>query len=158
LLLNFFAYFLGGMLLLTCITNLEELVYYFAYGSNLSKKQMKERCPDSKPVAIVTLHHYKLVFAGWSRQWRGGVASIKPFRGEKVLGAIYEISEEDLRRLDKYEGAPDIYARAKVTVTNDFGEPIEAITYVKAGRLEETQLSREYLSIIQQGYRDWGII
>jgi gamma-glutamylcyclotransferase len=146
------------MLLLTRIARLEELVYYFAYGLNLSKKQMKERCPDSKPVAIVTLHHYKLVFAGWSRKWRGGVASIKPFRGEKVLGAIYEISEEDLRRLDKYEGAPDLYDRVKVTVTNDFGELIEAITYVKAGRLEETQPSREYLSIIQQGYRDWGII
>lgn len=133
-------------------------MYYFAYGSNLSKKQMKERCPNSKPVAIVTLHHYKLVFVGWSRQWRGGVASIKPFRGEKVLGAIYEISEEDLRRLDKYEGAPDAYARMKIAVTNDFGEQIEAITYVKAGRVEEAQPSKEYLSAIQQGYRDWGII
>lgn len=133
-------------------------MYYFAYGSNLSKKQMKERCPNSKPVAIVTLHHYKLVFVGWSRQWRGGVASIKPFRGEKILGAIYEISEEDLRRLDKYEGAPDIYNRLKVTVTDDFGELIEAITYVKAGRVEEAQPSKEYLSAIQQGYRDWGII
>ena len=133
-------------------------MYYFAYGSGLNKKQMEERCPGSKPVAIVTLHHYKLVFVGWSRKWRGGVASIKPFRGERVLGAIYEISEEDLRRLDKYEGAPDTYTRVKVAVTNDFGELIEAITYVKAGRVEETEPSREYLSAMQQGYRDWGII
>jgi gamma-glutamylcyclotransferase len=146
------------MLLLAGIANLRELVYYFAYGSNISKKQMKERCPGSRPLSIVTLHHYKLIFVGWSRQWRGGVASIKPFRGEKVLGAIYEISEEDLRRLDKYQGYPDIYTRMKVAVTNDFGELIEAVTYVKAGRLEETQPSREYLSAIQQGYRDWGII
>ena len=146
------------MLLLTGIANLGELVYYFTYGSNLSKKQMKERCPGSKPVSIVTLNNYKLVFVGWSRQWRGGVASIKPFRGEKVLGAIYEISEEDLRRLDKYEGAPDAYTRVKVAVTGDFGEQIEAITYVKAGRVEETQRSKEYLTAIQQGYRDWGII
>ena len=133
-------------------------MYYFAYGSNLSKKQMKERCPDSKPLSIVTLHNYKLVFVGWSRKWRGGVASIKPFRGERVLGAIYEISEEDLRRLDKYEGTPDAYTRVKVAVTNDFGERIEAVTYVKAGRLEETQPSKECLSALQQGYRDWGII
>ena len=146
------------MLLLTSIANLGELVYYFAYGSNLSKKQMKECCPDSKPVSIVTLHHYKLVFVGWSRKWRGGVASIKPFRGEKVIGAIYEISEDDLRRLDKYEGAPDLYTRVKVGVNNDFGELIEAVTYVKAGPVEETEPSKEYLSAIQQGYRDWGII
>jgi len=46
----------------------------------------------------------------------------------------------------------------KIVVTNDFGEQIEAVTYVKAGRLEEIQPSREYLLAIQQGYRDWGII
>ena len=133
-------------------------MYYFAYGSNLSKKQMKERCPDSRLMLTVTLHNYKLVFVGWSRQWRGGVATIKPFRGEKVLGAIYEVSEGDLRRLDKYEGCPDIYTRVNVTVTNEFGERIEAVTHVKVRQLEETQPSREYLSAIQQGYRDWGIV
>jgi len=132
-------------------------VYYFAYGTNLSKKQMQERCPDSKPVSIVTLHNYKLVFVGWSRQWRGGVASIRSFREEKVLGAIYEISERDLRRLDKYEGYPNIYNRVNVKVTNGFGDQIEAITYIKAGQSEEAQPSREYLSAVQQGYRDWGI-
>jgi len=133
-------------------------VYYFVYGTNLSKKQMQERCPDSKPVSIVTLHNYKLVFIGWSRQWRGGVASIRLFRGEKILGAIYEISEGDLRRLDKYKGYPSISTRINVKVTSGFGDQIEAVTYIKAGQSEETQPSREYLSAIQQGYRDWGIV
>ena len=132
-------------------------MYYFAYGTNLGKKQMKERCPDSKPVSVVTLHNYKLVFVGWSRQWRGGVASIRASRGEKVLGAIYEISERDLRRLDKYEGYPSVSTRVNVKVTNGFGDQIEAITYMKAGQSEEVPPSREYLSAIQQGYRDWGI-
>ena len=133
-------------------------MYYFAYGSNLNRKQMRERCPDSKPMFIATLHNYKLVFVGWSRQWRGGVTSIKPFRGERVLGAIYEVSERDLRRLDKYEGYPDTYSKLKVIVTNEDGDPVEAVTYIKAGRLEETQPSKEYLAVIQQGYRDWGIV
>ena len=43
-------------------------VYYFAYGSNLNKKEMLERCPDSKPEFVVTLSNYQLVFAGWSRK------------------------------------------------------------------------------------------
>ena len=133
-------------------------MYYFAYGTNLNRKQMLERCPDSKPKFTVTLHNYKLVFVGWSRQWRGGVASIKPFRGERVIGAIYEISERDFRRLDKYEGYPSAYDRLNVKVTSQDGELIEAITYVKAGQAEETQPSPDYLSIIQQGCRDWGII
>ena len=133
-------------------------MYYFAYGSNLSKKQMKERCPDSKPMFVVTLHNYKLVFVGWSRQWRGGIASIKPFRGEQVLGAIYEVSERDLRQLDRYEGYPHTCTRVNVAVTNEFGERIEAVTYIKAGQLEETQPSTEYLSAVQQGYKDWEIV
>jgi len=132
-------------------------VYYFAYGSNLNHKQMLERCPDSKPGFLATLHNYKLVFVGWSRQWRGGVASIKSFKGERVLGAIYEISERDLRRLDKYEGYPSNYNRLKVTVFSEDGKPIEAITYTKSGQLAETPPAREYLAVIQQGYRDWEI-
>ena len=133
-------------------------MHYFAYGSNLNKKQMKERCPAARPVSIVTLHHYKLAFSGWSRKWRGGVATIRPFRGERVLGAIYELSEEDLRRLDKSQGAPDLYTRVNIGVNDDFGGLIEAVTYVRTGRADEAAPSKEYLAVIQQGYRDWGII
>ena len=133
-------------------------MYYFAYGSNLNKKQMQERCPDSNPLFVATLPNYKLVFVGWSRQWRGSVASIRPFRGEKVLGAVYELSDRDLRRLDSYEGHPGSSNRLNVTVFDEDGESVEAITYIKSGQLEETRPSQEYLSLIQQGCRDWGII
>jgi len=133
-------------------------VYYFAYASNLNKKQMKERCPAARPVSIVILHHYKLAFSNWSRKWRGGVATIQPFRGERVLGAIYELSEEDLRRLDKYEDCPASYSRINVGVNDDFGRLIEAVTYISAKRADEAAPSKEYLAVIQQGYRDWGII
>lgn len=133
-------------------------MYYFAYSSNLNRKQMRERCPDSKPICVATLHNYKLVFVGWFRQWRGGVASIKPFRGERVIGAVYEVSEKDLRRLNKYEGYPGNYNRLNVTVFDEDGKPFEVTTYVKAGQLEETPPSKEYLAVIQQGYKDWEIV
>jgi len=130
-------------------------VLYFAYASNLNKKQMRERCPDSKPRFTATLSNYKLVFLGWSREWRGGKASIRIFRGEKVLGAIYDVSEQCLRQLDKYESS---YDRLKVTVFTETGGAIPAVTYIKTGQVEETKPSPEYLAIIQQGYRDWGIV
>jgi len=133
-------------------------VYYFAYGSNLNKKQMHECCPDGKPLFVATLSNYKLVFVGWSRQWRGGIASIRPFRGEKVLGAVYQLSDRDLKRLDSYEGHPGNSNRLNVTVFDEDNEPVEAITYIKAEQSEETRPSKEYLSLIQQGCRDWGII
>lgn len=133
-------------------------MYYFAYGSNLNKKQMLARCPDSKPRYTATLPNYKLIFVGWSRQRRGGVATIKPSRGDKVLGGIYDVSDKDLRRLDSDEGYPTSYNRLNVTVFTEDGEAIQAITYIKTGQLEETKPSPEYLALIQQGYRDWGIV
>lgn len=132
-------------------------MYYFAYGSNLVKKQMRERCPDSKPLYIATLPNYKRVFIGWSRKWRGGVASIKRFSGGKVTGAVYEISEACLRRLDKYEGYPATSERIKVIVFDEDSNPVEAVTYLVSGRLEETPPSKEYVTLVQQGYKDWRI-
>lgn len=115
---------------------------------------MVERCPDSKPMFTATLPNYKLVFVGWSRQWRGGVASIKSFRGDRVRGAVYQVSEQCLRQLDRYESG---YNRFKVTVLGEDSEPLEAVTYIKAGQLEETPPSNEYLTVIQQGLRDWRL-
>jgi gamma-glutamylcyclotransferase len=132
-------------------------MYYFAYASNLNKKQMRERAPDSRPMYVATLPNYKLIFVGWSRRWRGGTATIELSRGDKVLGAIYEVSERDMKRLDAYEDCPRSYSRLNVTVFDEDNNPLEAVTYIKAGRLEETQPSEKYRAVIQQGYRDWAI-
>jgi gamma-glutamylcyclotransferase (GGCT)/AIG2-like uncharacterized protein YtfP len=131
---------------------------YFAYGSNLNRQQMLKRCPYARPAFSASLHHYKLIFSGWSRQWHGGTASIKPLRGEKVLGGIYEVSDSDIRRLDKNEGYPDKYDRIEVIINREMGEPVKAFTYVLKRQLEETKPSTEYLAVIQRGYRDWGLI
>lgn len=127
---------------------------YFAYASNLYRKQMLERCPDSRPKFIATLPNYKRVFSGWSRQWHGATATIKPFRGEKVHGAIYEVSDACLKQLDKHEVG---YARMNVTVFDEDNQPHQAITYIKSGQLDESLPSKEYAAVIKQGYRDWGI-
>ncbi len=129
-------------------------MHYFAYGSNLSKQQMAERCPDSKPGFVATLPNYKVVFAGWSRKWRGGVATILSSRGEKVRGAVYEVSDACLRQLDRYEAG---YARLPVTVFDEDNEPHEAVAYIKAGQVEEAKPSVEYGAVIRQGYKDWRI-
>lgn len=130
-------------------------MYYFAYASNLNKKQMKERCPDSKPLFTATLPNYKLIFVGWSREWRGAKATIKLARGEKVIGAIYDCSELCMQKLDKFEST---YNKLKVMVFKEDGDSIEAVTYIKSGQMDEGKPSAEYLSVIQQGYRDWKIV
>jgi gamma-glutamylcyclotransferase len=127
---------------------------YFAYASNLNRQQMRKLCPDSQPLFTATLPNFRVVFTGWSRELRGGEATIISRRGEKVRGGIYEVSETCLRHLGKYESG---YARLNVTVFDEDNEPHQAITYARSGRLEETAPSKEYGEVIRQGYRDWGI-
>ncbi len=118
---------------------------------------MAERAPDSKPKFIATLPNFKLTFTARPGR-QGGVASIAPHRGEKVIGAVYEISERDLKRLDQYEGYPTVYDRRKITVWTETNEPVEAVTYIKIEQSQAAKPSMEYLALIQQGYRDWQII
>jgi len=131
---------------------------YFAYASNLNRKQMAQRCPDSKPKFLATLPNHKLIFTGWSRQWRGGKATIKPFPDHKVIGGVYEISERDLRSLDKHEGYPNVYNRANKIVFSEDGDAVEVVTYISREQAQETKPSLEYLAVVRQGYKDWGIV
>jgi len=117
---------------------------------------MSERCPNSKPKFVATLPKHKLIFAGWVNRWHGGTASIKPTQGEKVIGAVYEVSWSDMAKLDKYEEPR--YRRKPVIVFTKFVGPVEAVTYMMREQSEETEPSEEYLAVIQQGYKDWGII
>jgi gamma-glutamylcyclotransferase len=130
-------------------------MYYFAYATNLSKNQMKERCSDCKPLFKATLPNYRLIFADWSRLLHGGKATIVSFHGEKVLGAVYEVSEIGMNRLDKFEPS---YNRLKVKVYDEDNNQVEAVTYIKSGQPKEAKPSDEYLAIIKQGYKDWRLL
>ena len=130
---------------------------YFAYASNLSKQQMLKRCPEAKPKFSAILPNYKLIFSGWSREWHGGTASIQPFRGSKVVGAIYEISEKDLQKLDRFEDYPNTYDHINVMVFNEDDVAVKAITYIKRRQSDESKPSPEYLAVIRKGYKDWEL-
>jgi len=133
-------------------------MYYFAYASNMSKKQVADLCSEAKPKIVATLPNFKIIFTGFSRQRKGAVATISGSKGDKIIGAIYEITEACLRKLDAKEGYPDIYKHLNVRVFTDSGEAIDAITFIKARQEEEGKPSPDYLAIIRQGYRDWGIV
>jgi gamma-glutamylcyclotransferase len=133
-------------------------MYYFAYGSNLSRQQMLKRCAQAKILQSAVLPNYKLVFSGWSREWRGGLATIQSSHGDRVAGGIYEISEMDMSRLDKFEGYPAEYTRNKITVYPDTGPALEAVMYIRPRQLEASKPSAEYLAVIRQGYQEWGLV
>jgi len=44
-----------------------------------------------------------------------------------------------------------------MVITED-SDPVKAITYIMREQSEEKQPSQEYLAVIRQGYKDWGIV
>lgn len=73
--------------------------YYFAYGSNMSLKQMAERCPSSLLMGRGHIDGFR-----WQINERG-VANIVESTGEDfVEGLVYQIGAEDRRKLDRSEG------------------------------------------------------
>ena len=82
------------------------MVYYFAYGSNLHRLQMKRRCPNCRFVKKIILHNYSLTFRS-----KYGAADIEKKIGTKVYGAMYLISKVAERRLDVYEEYPTLYKK-----------------------------------------------
>jgi gamma-glutamylcyclotransferase (GGCT)/AIG2-like uncharacterized protein YtfP len=132
---------------------------YFAYGSNLSMRQMLRRCPDSRAVSRAVLHGYRLVFPRGDSEWKGGVAGIEPDGSAHVEGAVYEVCDSDVRSLDRYEAVADgEYARADVRVTLPDDRELQVYTYVAAPQPGGPFTpSPRYLQTILEGAAEHGL-
>ncbi len=131
-------------------------VLVFAYGSNMNERQMATRCPGATAVGVAKLHDHQLLFAGRSARWGGGVATIKPARRSAVSGVVWRVSNQNLERLDEFEGYPYVYDRMPVLVDAADGESMWCFVYVKNADEERTRPSPEYLRTILDGYETAG--
>ena len=59
----------------------------------------------------------------------GAYPGVVPRRGETVLGELYHVDAETLKRLDEYEGEGSLYHRVRVRVTTAGGEEADALAY-----------------------------
>lgn len=122
-------------------------VIYFAYGANLDLRGMRLRCPGHIQMARAVLPDYRLVFRG--------VADIEQMQGEKVYGALYQLTQKHLGALDRFEGYPTLYKRKTVTVTIDDGTSVKALVYIMTDRKWYAPPGNGYLETIITGCRDW---
>ena len=78
----------------------------FSYGSN-GIQQLRQRLKNPKlQFKPAILPNSLRIFCGASKNWEGGgVASIVPMPGWEVKGNIVQLSDEELRLLDRFEGA-----------------------------------------------------
>ena len=119
---------------------------YFAFGSNLNRKQIKRRCKNSRFISRHILKNYQLVFRS-----KYGAADIQRKKGSSVLGAIYDISKIDEKKLDVYEEFPKVYTKKYFKI---WGKKV--MFYYMSDKTKQTEPSRGYLNSIIQGYKDCG--
>lgn len=100
--------------------------YYFAYGTNLNIQQMNKRCPRNIILSKnAVLKDYSI------NDYYKGFLSIKKDIGNIVVGNIYEITEQDLKRLDRFEGYPHVYNRIiKSVLCLDTNLIFKAVIYI----------------------------
>jgi gamma-glutamylcyclotransferase (GGCT)/AIG2-like uncharacterized protein YtfP len=119
--------------------------YYVAYGSNLNVQEMLRRCPDAVLIARETLCGYKLAFKGKGK----GYLTIEPACGHSVPVALWKISEKDLKALDVYEDAGNLYDTMRFMLHHK-----PCFTYIMKPHFPICRPSAEYTRQVLQGYKD----
>ena len=128
---------------------------YLAYGSNLNVKQMKHRCHDAKRICSFWLSDYQLIF-------RRGYLTVEPMDGTAVPCIVWEISEEDEKHLDRYEGVPTFYHKETLPIMlyGKEGEKVvsekcgEALIYIMNDGFPAEKPSMQYWLTVVDGYKD----
>lgn len=85
--------------------------YYLAYGSNLNVWQMKHRCPSARIIGTAEIKDYRLLFKG---SLTGSYLTIEKQKGAVVPVGVWEVSEDDEKSLDHYEGYPAFYYKKEL--------------------------------------------
>jgi gamma-glutamylcyclotransferase (GGCT)/AIG2-like uncharacterized protein YtfP len=123
------------------------MALYAAYGSNLDPAQMLERCPHSPAAGTGWVEDWRLTFGGEDLGWEGSLATLAPAAGEHVFVGLYDITDDDARSLDAWEGADTgLYRKLRVRVHTLDGERL-AWTYVLDG-YEGGLPSARYLGLL----------
>lgn len=100
-------------------------IVYFAYGANLDRKAMTERCPGARVLERATLAEHRVT------SMREGWLSICPATGERTEGLLWELNQDHLVALDRYEEVDrGLYVHETRRVDRLQDGPIDALVYV----------------------------
>jgi hypothetical protein len=97
---------------------------YFAYGSNMDRAAMAQRCPASKPVGLGRLMRHRFTI------FEGGYASVVRDPQRMVWGVLWDLALADMPALDRYESlSTGLYTKIVQPIRTERG-PRQAIVYV----------------------------
>lgn len=131
--------------------------YYAAYGSNLNKYMMSERCPDAEAIGTAVLQDFELSCRGVPGR---SYLTIDEKEGSYVPLGIFRINEEDEAALDQYEDYPALYekriADLPVTFWDRSEETLPVLYYVMNPGFEKNECTSAYALACLNGYDDFG--
>lgn len=132
---------------------------YFAYGSNMSLPRLRERVPSAERVGVFTLVEHVLKFHKISNKDGSGKCDAQKTGNadDLVVGALFEISDNEKVLLDKAEGLGYGYQDKIVQVSDDQGEIIEAVTYYATNTDPSLKPYSWYLSHVVYGAKETGV-
>lgn len=123
---------------------------YFAYGSNMSRGPMRDRCPTAREDGCAILRDHRFVIMA------NGYASVVPTVGKNVHGLLWRFERRDLEALDAYEDvAGGLYTKAMLPVLRD-GETLEALVYLGC-ETREGYPSADYMALVIDAARECGL-
>lgn len=131
-----------------------ERSYYFAYGSNLSKKRLLERIGKFHTASVAILKGYKFIYNKKSIDGTAKANLIKEPNSE-VYGICYEIDYNDFDKLDKYEQGYNRITKLTVSLL-DTDTEAETVSYISQS-ITEQPVFEDYRQIIIQSAKEWGI-
>ncbi len=88
---------------------------YAAYGTNMHPEQMNTRAPHSPFAGTGWLEGWRLTFAGDDPTWEGAVATLVEDSGSRVFVVLYDVPDDDVRAMDRWEGT-DLMPARKIRV------------------------------------------
>lgn len=137
---------------------------YFAYGSNMDWDQMKERCPSARFVGVAELRDHRLAFTRRSVKRGCGVCDAVSHSGKVMWGAVFEIDEVDVGRLDMQEGyqpgrAKNSYWRREchVFLDGDNTQPMAVVSYFGDPQDNPPLPNSKYKNLLVLGARRWQL-
>ncbi len=137
---------------------MDDLLHYFAYGSNLHPERMRRRVPSAQPLGCAVLTGHLLRFHKASRKDGSGKCDAH-YTGrpqDRVYGAVYSLVAAEKAALDAVEG-PGYEVAERVVILAGTQRPV----FLYRARPEAVQADLQpydwYHALVVAGARHHGL-
>lgn len=135
----------------------QEEIWYLAYGANMHDSTFQGR-RGMRPLEwrAGRMFGYRLRFNLEGRPvGKSAPANLSPDPGAEVWGVLYRLTRHQLVQLDATEGMR--YRHVWANGEDKEGRPLQAVTYMAAGKETDGNPSLRYVTLLREGARTHGL-